>query len=159
MRAIRLVDGSVPAHNEWLLTCEHDWGEKEGSQGMRVYVVDDSPLVRERLVSLLSEVDGVQVVGSADNAEEGIAGISITEPDVAILDIRMPSGSGISVLEEIKKRDDSPTVIMLTNYPYPQYRKKCMDAGADYFFDKSSEFYKVTEVLSRMVAEESGTSS
>ena len=126
---------------------------------MRVYVVDDSPLVRERLVSLLSEVDGVEVVGSADNAEEGIAGISITEPDVAILDIRMPSGSGISVLEEIKKRDDSPTVIMLTNYPYPQYRKKCMDAGADYFFDKSSEFYKVTEVLSRMVAEESGTSS
>jgi len=126
---------------------------------MRVYVVDDSPLVRERLVSLLSEVDGVDVVGSADNAEEGIAGISITGPDVAILDIRMPSGSGISVLEEIKKRDDSPTVIMLTNYPYPQYRKKCMDAGADYFFDKSSEFYKVTEVLSRMVAAEGGTSS
>jgi len=115
--------------------------------------------VRERLVSLLSEVDGVDVVGSADNAEEGIAGISITEPDVAILDIRMPSGSGISVLEEIKKREDSPTVIMLTNYPYPQYRKKCMDAGADYFFDKSSEFYKVTEVLSRMVAEEGGTPS
>ena len=126
---------------------------------MRVYVVDDSPLVRERLVSLLSEVDGVDVVGSADNAEEGIAGISMTGPDVAILDIRMPSGSGISVLEEIKKRDDSPTVIMLTNYPYPQYRKKCMDAGADYFFDKSSEFYKVTEVLSRMIAEEGETRS
>ena len=120
---------------------------------MKVYVVDDSPLVRERLVSLLSEVAGVDVVGSADNAEEGIAGIAMKQPDVAILDIRMPSGSGISVLEEVKKREDPPIIMMLTNYPYPQYRKKCMDAGADYFFDKSSEFHKVTEVLSRMIAE------
>jgi DNA-binding NarL/FixJ family response regulator len=123
---------------------------------MKVYVVDDSPLVRERLVTLLSEVEGVEVVGSADNAEEGIAGISMKQPDVAILDIRMPSGSGISVLEEVKKRDDSPVVIMLTNYPYPQYRKKCMEAGADYFFDKSSEFHMVTDVLSRMIAEREG---
>ncbi|TFH36696.1 MAG: response regulator [Dehalococcoidia bacterium] len=126
---------------------------------MRVYVVDDSPLVRERLVSLLSEVADVEVVGCADNAEEGIAGISMKQPDVAILDIRMPSGSGISVLEEIKRRDSSPTIIMLTNYPYPQYRKKCMDAGADFFFDKSSEFHMVTEILARMIAERNGTSS
>jgi DNA-binding NarL/FixJ family response regulator len=126
---------------------------------MKVYVVDDSPLVRERLVTLLSEVQGVEVVGSAESAEEGIAGISLKEPDVVVLDIRMPSGSGISVLEEIKKRDAAPVVIMLTNYPYPQYRKKCMDAGADYFFDKSSEFHKVTDVLSRMIAERDGSSS
>lgn len=120
---------------------------------MRVYVVDDSPLVRERLVSLLSEVEGVDVVGSADDAASGIAGVAMKSPDVVILDIRMPSGSGISVLEEVKSRAKSPTVIMLTNYPYPQYRKKCMEAGADYFFDKSNEFHKVTEVLARMIAD------
>jgi DNA-binding NarL/FixJ family response regulator len=121
---------------------------------MKVFVVDDSPLVRERLVSLLSEVQGVDVVGSADSAEEGIEGISRSKPDVAVLDIRMPAGNGIMVLEEIKQQESPPTVIMLTNYPYPQYRKKCMDAGADYFFDKSGEFHKVTDVLERMVAEE-----
>jgi DNA-binding NarL/FixJ family response regulator len=126
---------------------------------MKVYVVDDSPLVRERLVALLSEVEGVDVVGSADNAEEGIAGIALRDPDAVILDIRMPSGSGISVLEEIKKHERTPTVIMLTNYPYPQYRKKCMDAGADYFFDKSSEFHKVTEVLSQMIVADGGPQS
>ena len=122
---------------------------------MKVFVVDDSPLVRERLVSLLSEVDGVEVVGSAETAEEGIEGISRSKPDVAVLDIRMPSGNGIMVLERIKRHENAPTVIMLTNYPYPQYRKKCMDAGADHFFDKSGEFHKVTDVLERMVAEES----
>ena len=121
---------------------------------MKVFVVDDSPLVRERLVSLLSEVEGVDVVGSADNADEGIKGISSSKPDVAVLDIRMPAGNGITVLERIKQQVSPPTVIMLTNYPYPQYRKKCMDAGADYFFDKSGEFHKVTDVLERMVAEE-----
>lgn len=121
---------------------------------MRVFVVDDSPLVRERLVALLSAVEGVQVVGTADNAEAGIAGIAEAAPDVAILDIRMPEGSGISVLEAIKLQEDCPIVIMLTNYPYPQYRRRCLDAGADYFFDKSSEFHKVTDVLVRMVAEE-----
>jgi DNA-binding NarL/FixJ family response regulator len=120
---------------------------------MKVYVVDDSPLVRERLVSLLSEVEGVDVVGSADDAATGIAGVSMKSPDVVILDIRMPSGSGISVLEEVKRRGKSPVVVMLTNYPYPQYRKKCMEAGADYFFDKSNGFHKVTEVLARMIAD------
>ncbi len=120
---------------------------------MRVYVVDDSPLVRERLVALLSEIHGIDVVGAAESAKEGIAGIISQEPDVAILDIRMPAGSGISVLDEIKRANKPPVIIMLTNYPYPQYRRKCMDAGADYFFDKSNEFHKVTDVLSRMVAE------
>ena len=121
---------------------------------MRVYVVDDSPLVRDRLVALLSETEGVDVIGTAGNADAGIEGIEREKPDVAILDIRMPTGSGISVLEAIKRDAEPPVVIMLTNYPYPQYRKKCMDAGADYFFDKSSEFQKVTDVLVRMVAQE-----
>ena len=126
---------------------------------MRVYVVDDSPLVRDRLVALLSETDGVDVIGTAGNADAGIAGIAREKPDVAILDIRMPTGSGISVLEAVKRAEDPPVVIMLTNYPYPQYRKKCMDAGADYFFDKSSEFQRVTDVLVRMVAQEQTSKS
>lgn len=121
---------------------------------MRVYVVDDSSLVRERLVALLDAVEGVSVVGTADSAEAGIAGIAELKPDAAILDIRMPEGSGISVLEAIKLQENSPVVIMLTNYPYPQYRRRCLDAGADYFFDKSSEFHKVTDVLTQMVAAE-----
>lgn len=125
---------------------------------MRVFVVDDSSLVRERLIALLSEVEGVDVVGAADNADEGIDSIRKLKPDVAVLDIRMPSGSGIMILEAVKREEGSPCIIMLTNYPYPQYRKKCMDAGADYFFDKSSEFHKVTEVLAGMVQRESEAS-
>ena len=58
-------------------------------------------------------------------------------PDVVILDIRMPGDSGIEVLEKMKKNVDPPVVIMFTNYPFPQYREKCRQAGAEFFFDKS----------------------
>jgi YesN/AraC family two-component response regulator len=71
-------------------------------------------------------------------------------PDVVILDIRMPENNGIQVLEAIKKSAAAPVVIMLTAFPYPQYRKKCLEAGAEYFFDKATEFEQVAEVLKKI---------
>ena len=115
---------------------------------MKVLIVDDSGEVRERIKMLLSEVEKVEMIGEAENVQQAIEHIRQQGPDVVILDIKMPGGNGIDVLKEIEKHDQSPVVIMLTNYPYPQYKKKCMDAGADFFFDKSREFEKVVEVLS-----------
>jgi DNA-binding NarL/FixJ family response regulator len=66
---------------------------------------------------------------------------------VVILDIQMPDASGIAVLAHIKKESPRTIVIMLTNFPLPPFRKCCPKAGADYFFDKSTEFEKVIEVL------------
>jgi DNA-binding NarL/FixJ family response regulator len=114
---------------------------------MKVLIADDSGAVRERIKMLLSEVAAIEMIGEAENAQQAIEHIRRQVPDVVILDIRMPGGNGIDVLREIEKKDRLPVVIMLTNYPYPQYRRKCMDAGADFFFDKSKEFEKVVEVL------------
>lgn len=114
---------------------------------MKVLIADDSGEVRERIKMLLSEVEMIEVIGEADNVQQAIEHIRQQGPDVVILDIRMPGGNGIDVLREIEKNDQAPVVIMLTNYPYPQYKRKCMDAGADFFFDKSREFEKVVEVL------------
>jgi len=118
---------------------------------MRVFIADDSAAVRERLKAMVLELQGVEVIGQAGNAVEATESILKLKPDVAILDIRMPGGSGIDTLRNIKRVALPPRVIMLTNYPYPQYRKRCMDAGADFFFDKSSEFHRVTEVLKQMM--------
>lgn len=114
---------------------------------MKVFIVDDSTIVRERLNSMLSEIEGVLITGEADNPEDAVMGIEKLKPDAVVLDIRMPTGNGIDVLERVKKDQPATRVIMFTNYPYPQYRKKCMDAGADYFFDKSTEFERVSEVI------------
>ena len=120
---------------------------------MKLFIADDSKIVCDRLTEMLSEIKGVEIVGHAESAPEAIESIVRLKPDVVILDIRMPGGNGITVLEKIKQMPFSPWVIMLTNYPYPQYRKKCMDAGAHRFLDKSAEFEKIPEIL-RELAED-----
>lgn len=120
---------------------------------MKVLIVDDSHLLRERLTTMISELLEIEIIGQAESAEKAINSIRILKPDVTILDIRMPGGSGFEVLENIKRDKSTPLMIVFTNYPYPQYRKKCLDSGADYFFDKSTEFQKVIEVLKKYINE------
>lgn len=117
---------------------------------MRILIADDSAVVRERLIGLLTDLRGVEVVGQAEDAIEARNLAAKLKPDVAILDLRMPKGSGADVLCDIKKLDPTAKVIMLTNYPHPENRKKCMDGGADYFLDKSTEFQKLAAVLMEM---------
>jgi DNA-binding NarL/FixJ family response regulator len=114
---------------------------------IKVFIADDSLIVREHLVTLLDELAGVEIVGQAEDVAEAIRGIRTLQPDVVILDIRLPDGSGIEVLQNIKQDEAAPMVIILTNYPYPGYRKRCLDAGADFFLDKSTEFDQIPKLF------------
>jgi DNA-binding NarL/FixJ family response regulator len=114
---------------------------------MRVLIADDSQALVQRLTSRLMEVTGVEIVGHAGNVRDALREIRKAKPDVVILDICMPGGSGIDVLESLQKDQSPPLVIVLSNYSDRQYRRKCLQSGACFFFDKSSEFHKVAEVL------------
>ncbi|HYL81075.1 MAG TPA: response regulator transcription factor, partial [Candidatus Acidoferrum sp.] len=81
---------------------------------------------------------------------EAILATRRLKPDAVILDISMPGKSGIEALQAITQDTPAPLVMMLTNYPYAQYRKKCLDAGANFFYDKSTEFCKVSETFRRL---------
>ena len=115
---------------------------------MKVFIADDSREIRKRIMAMLSDLKNIEMMGEAENVQDAIKSIREFGPDVVILDIRMPGGSGIDVLKTIEKRNESPVIIILTNYPHSQYRKRCMEAGADFFFDKSGEFEKIIEVVS-----------
>ena len=117
---------------------------------MKILIVDDSAIMRERLKVMLSDITELENISQAEDVPEAISSFQKLDPEVVILDIRMPGGSGIDVLREIKKGNQPPLVIVLTNYPYPQYRRKYIEAGADFFFNKSTEFEKVTEVLKQL---------
>ena len=117
---------------------------------LKVFISDDSTTVRERLVTMALDLPEVDVVGQAADAPASLDAIRQTQPDVVILDIRMPGGSGIEVLRTLKKMTPSPAVIMLTNFAYVQYRTKCEEAGADFFFDKSTEFDKIPQALEQV---------
>ncbi len=119
---------------------------------IKVVIVDDSPLLRERLQTWISGIPGVQVVGDAGDVESGLETFRRVSPDVVILDIQMPGGSGIDILNAIKAERPSTQVVMLTNYPLPQLRKRCIDAGAEYFLDKSGEIEQVHGLLQRISA-------
>lgn len=118
---------------------------------MKVLIVDDSNIVCEGLQQMLINIAGVELIGQANDAQNAITAISEYEPDVVILDIRLPGKSGVEVLKDIRGKKLPIRVIMLTNYPYPQYRKKCEELGADYFIDKVTEIEKVTEVIEQLV--------
>ena len=118
---------------------------------MKILIADDSAVVRSRLISLLTDLRGIEVVAQAEDAIGARILAEKLRPDVAILDLRMPLGSGADVLYDIKKLHPTPKVIMLTNYPHPENKKKCIDGGADYFFDKSTEFQRVVSVLRDML--------
>ena len=107
--------------------------------------------MRERLVTLLSEINGAVIVGQAENSREALDGIRRLRPRVVILDIQMPGGNGISVLKSIKEEEGAPVVIMLTNHVYTQYREKCMKSGADFFLDKSKDFDCLLTIINGLI--------
>lgn len=114
-------------------------------------IVDDATLIRERLISMLKRVRGIANIREAADVTEGIERSEESCPDLMLLDISMPGGSGIDVLRVVKKRDPAPVVAVLTNYPYDEYQQRCEELGADYVFDKTSEFHKVLEVVKDLV--------
>jgi DNA-binding NarL/FixJ family response regulator len=123
---------------------------------LKVFVVDDSAIVRERLTTMLSEIEGIEIVGQAQDAPEATRLLRKLRPDAVILDIRLPNGSGIEVLRAIKQQQPTLVAIMLTLYPYAQYRESCAKAGANFFFDKSTGFEKIPEVLKDLTRKPAG---
>ncbi len=132
--------------------CELAYLKREGGRArrnMRVFIADDSVMVN-RLSAMLSELDGMEVVGHATCALEAMPSIRKLHPDAVILGLGPPGGSGFDLLEIIKQEKPTTIVMILTNLPYPQYRKRCRNAGADFFLDKSSEFIKVPTIFRKL---------
>lgn len=112
-----------------------------------VLIVDDSASIRQRLITLLAESPQIRIVGEAGNNREALDSMARVQPDTVILDIRMPGGSGIELLKQIKSRYPEMRVIMLTNFDYAAYRRQCHQLGADHFLNKTLEFEKIIDTV------------
>jgi len=121
---------------------------------MRVFIADDSEVVVERLADLLQEIPGVQLVGRANDGSQAIRSIGEMNPDAVILDLQMPGSSGLEVLRAVRRTHPSLCVLICTNFPYPQYRKECIAAGANFFLDKSAEFERIPAIFRDLIAHE-----
>ena len=121
-------------------------GVVENKKKLSVLIVEDSLLIVKRLRLLLNDFDCVDQIYQANNADEALLISTQLRPSVIFLDIKIPGRSGVEVLPDLLKQNNS-TVIVLSNYSDDSYRKLCMDIGASYFLDKSNEFDKIKEIL------------
>jgi two-component system response regulator DesR len=121
--------------------------DRRDSHAQRVLVVDDSPVVRNRVRSLLAETPGVRVVGEAEGVADAVAAIRLARPDAVILDMRLKNGTGLEVLERVRDLTPPLRVVLLTNYDQQEYRDAARALGAVRFLDKSREFDRVAEAL------------
>jgi two-component system response regulator DevR len=97
---------------------------------LRILVVDDHEVVRQGLVALLDRREGFQVVAQAGTVAEAIEQARRFEPDIVILDVRLPDGSGIEACREIRSELPRTRVIMLTSYPDEEAVLSAIVAGA-----------------------------
>jgi two-component system OmpR family response regulator len=108
---------------------------------VRVYLVEDSPILTKLLVGLIEAEPGAVVVGHSDTAVAAITDIRTLKPDAIVLDLHLREGSGVDVMRALRQAGDAllPHLIVLTNHSGLPYRKAAREAGAHHFFDKSSE--------------------
>ena len=126
---------------------------------LKVLIADDSAPIRERIIKLLSDLSNVEIAGEAIDGIETAVLVRKTKPDLVILDLQMPKLSGLEILPRLKEIDPSPVVVVLTNYSSGPMKAMCVRKGADFFFDKSTEFEKAIAVIEKMSIDRASVAS
>jgi two-component system, OmpR family, response regulator len=123
---------------------------------LSVFLVEDSKAVCERLTELLTVPNESEVIGYADNEGDAVEWLRGHEVDVAIVDLKLRQGSGFGVISALRALypHPPPTIIVLTNYAFPEYEVASRARGADFFFDKSTQFSGLNRLLADLHAGE-----
>lgn len=117
----------------------------------RIYLVEHSPLVLKWLTEAIEDMTGAKVVGSASDQHEASIWLNEHEDwDVAVLDLQFAQGSALQILRRIYKMPEQK-IVVLSDYPTQLIRQLCISAGADAFFDKSTDFEVFTDYVKNEV--------
>jgi DNA-binding NarL/FixJ family response regulator len=139
-----MSDGTTPAGPE---------GPEAASEAaprvgpLRILVVDDHEVVREGLVSTLDRREGFQVVGQAGSVAEAVAAAARLEPDLVVMDVRLPDGSGIEACRDIRSQHPETHVVMLTSYPDEEAVLSAIVAGASGYLLKETRMRDLVRAL------------
>jgi len=119
---------------------------------IRVLVVEDHPIVVSGLVATLDAAGDIDVIGRAASLAQARASLETTTCDVVLLDLRLPDGSGIELLEEAAARDDAPAFLVLSSFMTPEYVAATLTLGAGGFLLKTASSDEILEGI-RTVAD------
>jgi DNA-binding NarL/FixJ family response regulator len=118
----------------------------------KVFLVEDSPLVLERLIKLFGALPNARIAGHAAGADEAIRAILATQPDVVVMDLKLAQGTGFDVLIEVHSKAPGIAFYMLSNFASEPYRRQAERLGARGFFDKSSDFERLRDAIAQRAA-------
>lgn len=126
-------------------------------QPLRVFLVEDSPHIRNRLYESLDSPGRIEVVGHADNERAATGALAHGQWDALVLDLRLREGTGFGVLRALgAARPAGRKVIVYTNYAVPHLRDECVQLGADHVLDKGADYDRLRELLEAMAQEPRG---
>jgi DNA-binding NarL/FixJ family response regulator len=117
---------------------------------LRVLLVEDSPLLVQRILELVAELPGVQIAGTAATEAEALARLETDDIDAVILDLQLHAGSGFGILRALGRQPSRPQVVVFTNFAIAAYRDTALALGASYFLDKSRDYERLPSVLQAM---------
>ena len=139
MSLSRIVEQSSE-RKSWtaVLTKERPAIPTEQADGIRILLVDDHPVVRAGLASMLSTIPGLTVCGAASTGEEALQLIDQERPDVLMLDLRMPGMTGIDLLKAVRGKPFPPKALVLTSYESDEEIYRAIEAGAQGYLLKST---------------------
>jgi two-component system response regulator DevR len=122
---------------------------------IRVLIVDDHAVVRLGLRSLLTHSNGFRVVGEAGSASDSVTLTGQTRPDVVLMDVRLPDGSGVEACRRIKQEHPETRVVMLTSYSDEEAIVGAVMAGASGYLLKQADAERLTQAIRDAAAGES----
>lgn len=114
---------------------------------MDILIVDDESLARQRLLRMVEKIEGFSVVAEADNAEDALVAITQHDPDIVLLDIRMPGRDGLSLAQDIAELEDAPAVIFCT--AFDQYALDAFGTNAVGYLLKPVKAEQLLQVLEK----------
>jgi DNA-binding NarL/FixJ family response regulator len=123
---------------------------------IRLIVVDDHPVVRDGIRGMLERDERICVVGEAADGREAVALARATDPDLVLMDLRMPGGDGVQAIRELREADPTrPRILVLTTYDTDRDIYTAIDAGADGYLLKATSRSELVHAVLRAAAGQS----
>jgi DNA-binding NarL/FixJ family response regulator len=126
---------------------------------LKIFLVEDSSMVRRRLAALIKPIADASVVGEAEDVGMALVGIADSGADAVIVDLRLTGSSGLELVGKLACGARPVITIVLTNYSTTAFREASFAAGAHYFFDKTSEFDLARDTIARIAHARSGSTT
>ena len=125
-------------------------------QPLRVFLVEDLPVVRNRVIESLEEIDGVEVAGFAEGEQSALSWLESHACDVLIVDLQLRQGNGLAILQSLAGNASNgprkPVKIVYSNHVSPNIRNLAAQFGAAHFFDKTLDTPKLRMLLEHLSA-------